>query len=164
MTTSFDLHAFNQAIIDEFRSNDGRVGGSYPFSGRPMVVLHHRGARTGTERVTPLAYEPDGEGSMLIFGTMGGSPTDPAWCHNLRAHPRVDVEVGRQRVAVEAVELVGAEREAAGETFPPPPPERPRVRAGHHPGLPGVPARPGPGVALRVGLDTVTRRPASGRP
>ena len=113
MTTSFDLHAFNQAIIDEFRSNDGRVGGSYPFSGRPMVVLHHRGARTGTERVTPLAYEPDGEGSMLIFGTMGGSPTDPAWCHNLRAHPRVDVEVGRQRVAVDAVELVGAEREAA---------------------------------------------------
>jgi len=82
MTTSFDLHAFNQAIIDEFRGNGGRVGGSYPFSGRPMVVLHHRGARTGAARVTPLGYEPDGEGSMLIFGTMGGSPTDPAWCHN----------------------------------------------------------------------------------
>jgi deazaflavin-dependent oxidoreductase (nitroreductase family) len=162
MTTSFDLHAFNQAIIDEFRSNGGRVGGCYPFSGRPMVVLHHRGARTGTERVTPLAYEPDGEGSMLIFGTMGGSPTDPAWCHNLRAHPRVDVEVGRQRVTVDAVELVGAERDV--DDRPRCPPERPRVRAGHHPGLPAVPARPGPGAALRVGLDTMTRRPASGRP
>jgi deazaflavin-dependent oxidoreductase (nitroreductase family) len=138
MTTSFDLNAFNQAIIDEFRSNDGRVGGSYPFSGRPMVVLHHRGARTGTERVTPLAYEPDGEGSMLIFGTMGGSPTDPAWCHNLRAHPRVDVEVGRQRVAVEAVELVGAEREAAWTIVRA---ARPSAREGGGEGSPAPPAR-----------------------
>jgi deazaflavin-dependent oxidoreductase (nitroreductase family) len=89
-------------IIAEFRRNAGRVGGE--LAQTPMVLIHHVGARSGIERVTPLAYQAL-LGGLVIVGSNGASPVDPAWCHNLRAHPRIDVEVGAGTIRVRAQEL-----------------------------------------------------------
>ena len=101
-------HDFNAAIIQEFRANEGRVGG--PFAGMGVLLLHHRGRRTGTERVNPLAYQPLERG-WAVFASHGGAPTHPQWFHNLMAAPRTTVEVGTERVDVVAREATGAERE-----------------------------------------------------
>ena len=99
---------WNDRIIDEFRTNDGKVGGY--FAGAPMVLIHHLGARSGTERVSPLVYLPDGE-DMVVAATKGGHPQNPDWYHNLRAHPRITVEVGTDTFPVDAVEATGADRD-----------------------------------------------------
>jgi deazaflavin-dependent oxidoreductase (nitroreductase family) len=99
---------FNRTIIDEFRANDGKVGGM--FDGARLLLLHTTGARRGREHVTPLVYEPVGDGDgMLIFGSKGGAPTHPDWYHNLTAHPDTTVEVGGDTVAVRAREVEGDE-------------------------------------------------------
>ena len=99
---------FNTQVIHEFRANGGSVGG--PFEGAPLLLLHHRGAQSGTERVTPLVYLADGE-RYLIFASKGGAPENPAWFHNLKAHPDTKIEVGAQTLAVTAQELTGEERD-----------------------------------------------------
>ena len=102
------VNDWNKQIIAEFRANGGKVGG--PFEGATMLLLHHVGARSGTERVSPLAYFPDGD-RMLIIASAAGAPKNPDWYHNIKATPRVEVEVGTGTVAVEAQELLGAERD-----------------------------------------------------
>jgi deazaflavin-dependent oxidoreductase (nitroreductase family) len=104
----------NQPIIEEFRANQGRVGGY--FEGAPMILIHAIGARSGTERVNPLVYLPDGD-DMVIGATKGGSPTNPDWYHNLKAHPRIQVEVGTETFPVEATEVTGAERDELWRRF-----------------------------------------------
>ena len=104
MTTAND---WNEQIINEFRANEGRVGG--PFEGAPMLLLHHTGAKSGKTRVNPLMYLADGN-RLLVFASKGGAPTHPDWFHNLRANPTVTVEVGTDKFAVEAEELTGDER------------------------------------------------------
>jgi deazaflavin-dependent oxidoreductase (nitroreductase family) len=94
-----DMDDFNQKIIAEFRANGGKVGGQ--FEGAPMVLLHHRGAKTGTERVNPLVYRPVGD-DIAIFASKGGAPTNPDWYHNVVAHPETTIEVGPDTVAVVA--------------------------------------------------------------
>lgn len=84
----------NQHIIDEFRANEGRVGGF--FEGKDLLLLHHRGARSGAERVNPLAYQRLEDGSVAIFASAGGAPKTPDWFHNLVAHPDVTVEIGTE--------------------------------------------------------------------
>jgi deazaflavin-dependent oxidoreductase (nitroreductase family) len=98
----------NQAIMEEFRANEGRVGGR--FEGRPMLLLTTTGARTGRRLTTPVVYLPDGD-RMIIFGTRGGAPNHPGWVHNLRAKPTATVEVGTETFEVDAVETEGEERE-----------------------------------------------------
>lgn len=88
-----EVNDWNKKIIDEFRANEGRVGGM--FEGRPLLLLHHTGAKSGQERVNPLAYQPL-EGGYAVFGSKGGAPTHPDWYYNLIAHPRAKVEVGDQ--------------------------------------------------------------------
>ena len=83
---------WNRRIIEEFRSNQGKVGGN--FEGRSLLLLHHRGATSGAERVNPLAYQDLGSGSVAVFASKGGSPTNPDWYHNVRASPEVTVEIG----------------------------------------------------------------------
>jgi len=90
---------WNDGIIDEFRSNDGEVGGV--FEGKPLLLLHHKGARTGTERVSPLMYQQVGE-SYAVFASKGGADTNPDWYHNLIAHPEVSIEVGSDKADVRA--------------------------------------------------------------
>jgi deazaflavin-dependent oxidoreductase (nitroreductase family) len=99
---------FNQRIIEEFRSNDGRVGG--PFEGAPMLLLHTTGARSGAERVSPVVYAED-DGRWVVFASKGGAPTNPDWFHNLRAHPDATIEVGTDTVPVVARTAGGDERE-----------------------------------------------------
>lgn len=101
------VNDWNKQIIAEFRANEGKVGG--PFEGATMLLLHHFGAKSGTERVTPLAYFPDGD-EMLIIASAAGAPKNPDWYHNLRAHPRVAAEVGTDTVRLVARELPPAER------------------------------------------------------
>ncbi|MGH9030401.1 MAG: nitroreductase/quinone reductase family protein, partial [Acidimicrobiales bacterium] len=62
---------FNTRIIEEFRANDGKVGG--PFEGAPVLLLHHKGAKTGKARVNPVVYQPVGE-SFAVFASKGGAP------------------------------------------------------------------------------------------
>ena len=100
---------WNTKIIEEFRANEGRVGG--PFEGRPMILIHHIGARSGTERVTPLVYFPEDDGRMVIIASKAGAPTNPDWYHNLKANPAIDVEVGTETFPVQVTEAEGAERE-----------------------------------------------------
>jgi deazaflavin-dependent oxidoreductase (nitroreductase family) len=111
MSTS--MHDFNARIIDEFRANHGRVGGQ--FEGAPLLLLHHTGAKSGAERINPLAYLADGE-RYVIFASKAGAPTNPDWYHNLRAHPQTKVEVGAETVDVTASEAVGAERDRLFDT------------------------------------------------
>ncbi len=99
---------YNSRIIKEFRANQGRVGG--PWEGIPLILIHHIGARSGIERVTPVACSPQGEGRFAIWAANGGSPTHPNWYHNLKAHPGITVEVGAQTFTVLAQELDGAAR------------------------------------------------------
>lgn len=100
---------WNTKIIEEFRANEGRVGG--PFEGAPMILVHHIGARSGTERVTPLVYFPQDDDRMVIIASKAGAATNPDWYHNLKAHREIDVEVGTETFPVRVTEATGAERE-----------------------------------------------------
>ncbi|MGF1646143.1 MAG: nitroreductase family deazaflavin-dependent oxidoreductase [Kineosporiaceae bacterium] len=102
------MNDWNRQIIDEFRANEGRVGGR--FHGAPMILIHHVGARTGTERVNPLVYLPDGN-RMIIAASNAGRVKDPDWYANVMTHPRLTVEVGTETFAVDATELLGQERD-----------------------------------------------------
>ena len=82
---------FNAQIIDEFHANEGRVGGM--FAGLPLLLLHHTGAKSGASRINPLAYQAD-DGRYVVFASKGGSPRNPDWYYNLKAHPNASIEVG----------------------------------------------------------------------
>lgn len=107
---------WNQGIIDEFRANDGTVE-TMGF-GRSLVLLHHAGAKTGTERVTPLAAVRPGDGEWFLAASKGGAPTNPAWFHNLVANPDLTIEDPDQgTVDVHADVLQGDERDAGWARF-----------------------------------------------
>jgi deazaflavin-dependent oxidoreductase (nitroreductase family) len=92
-------HNWNKAIIDEFRANAGVVGG--PFTGSTLLLLHTTGAKSGHERINPVAYFGDGE-HLMIFASKAGAPTHPDWYHNIVANPLVTVEVGTEVFQVQA--------------------------------------------------------------
>jgi deazaflavin-dependent oxidoreductase (nitroreductase family) len=94
---------FNTKIIEEFRANEGRVGG--PWAGTTPILIHHIGAKSGIEHVSPLACSPQGDGRCPIVAANGGSPTHPDWYDNLKANPKINVEVGTQTFTVLAEEL-----------------------------------------------------------
>ena len=99
---------YNAMIIEEFRAKDGRVGG--PWAGSPLILIHHVGAKSGIERVTPLGCFPRGDGRYVIVASNGGSLTHPHWYYNLKANPRIEVEWGSQTFTVRAEELDGSAR------------------------------------------------------
>jgi len=103
---------FNSKIIAEFRATGGKVGG--PFAGSDILLLHHTGAHTGTERVSPLAYQRVGE-SFAVFASKAGAPANPAWYHNLLAHPDTTMEVGTETLRVRARVAEPAERDVLWE-------------------------------------------------
>lgn len=109
---------FNAKVIEEFRQNAGRVSA---FGEMPILLLHHTGARSGRARVNPVAYLPD-DGRYVIFASKAGAPEHPAWYHNLKAHPDVQLEVGADTLEAHAQEAVGEERErlfrTQAERFP----------------------------------------------
>jgi len=89
----------NQAIIDEFRANYGKVGGY--FANNTLLILHTVGAKSGKEHVNPVVYVKDGD-RFVIIASKGGAPTHPDWYFNLRAHPLVTVEVGTEQFQAQA--------------------------------------------------------------
>jgi len=99
---------YNTTIIEEFRTGRRRVGG--PWANTPMILIHHIGAKSGIERVTPLACSAQPAGRYAIVASNGGSPADPDWCRNLRARPRITVEVGARTFTVLAEELGDTDR------------------------------------------------------
>lgn len=98
---------WNTKIIEEFRSNNGVVGG--PFEGATLLLLHHKGAKSGTERVNPLAYQAVGNG-YAVFASKGGAPTNPDWYYNLIANPDTVAEVGTETISVRARVLEAEQR------------------------------------------------------
>ena len=103
-----DVNDFNRQIIDEFRANGGKVGGG--FEGRDILLLHTTGAKSGKERVNPLAFRREGD-DLVVFGSKAGAPTNPDWFHNLLANPDARVEVGTEAFDVRARVAEGEERE-----------------------------------------------------
>ncbi len=99
---------WNANIIDEFRENEGKLGGM--FEGAPMLLLHHTGAKSGTERINPLMYQDLG-GDLAIFASKAGATTNPDWYHNLLANPDTTIEVGTETNSVTARVVNGDERE-----------------------------------------------------
>jgi deazaflavin-dependent oxidoreductase (nitroreductase family) len=101
---------WNTQIIEEFRANEGRVGGN--FEGAPMVLLHHKGIKSGTDYVTPLMYLPtDDSKKFYIFASYAGAPADPAWYRNITAAGETTVEVGTETFGVKVAEITGDERD-----------------------------------------------------
>ena len=90
---------WNQAIIDEFRANSGKVGGT--FAGSTLLLLHTVGAKSGQERINPVAYVSDGE-RLVIFASKAGAPTHPDWYYNIIANPLVTLEVGTEQFQAQA--------------------------------------------------------------
>jgi deazaflavin-dependent oxidoreductase (nitroreductase family) len=99
---------FNKKVIEEFRANGGKVGS--PFAGAPMVLLTHKGAKSGKTYTTPLVYSKDGA-RVVIVASKAGAPNNPSWYHNLIAHPEVTLEIGTEQFKARAVVTKGEERE-----------------------------------------------------
>jgi deazaflavin-dependent oxidoreductase (nitroreductase family) len=106
-----DRAAFNAMIIEEFRTNNGNVTF---FGDVPVLLLHHRGAKSGEPRVNPLMFQRVGD-SFAVFASKGGEPDHPAWYHNLRANARTTIEVGEHVYDVVARVAEGPERERIWE-------------------------------------------------
>ena len=102
------IKAFNENVADEFRANDGKVGGQ--FEGANLLLLSTTGAKSGRPRLSPLAYFRI-DGKLLIIGSFAGADVNPAWVHNLRANPSARVEIGNDFSDVTARELPRAERD-----------------------------------------------------
>lgn len=103
-----DTNNYNAQIIEEFRNNAGKVGG--PFEGLPMLLLHTTGAKSGAERINPLAYQALDDG-WAVFASKAGAPTHPDWYYNVRASGDVSIEVGSDTIEGAAHIAEGAERE-----------------------------------------------------
>ncbi|MEC4762301.1 nitroreductase family deazaflavin-dependent oxidoreductase [Mycobacterium sherrisii] len=108
-TDTAALNRFNEQIIAEFRDDGGKVGGI--FENHNLLLLTTTGAKSGASRLTALAYFTV-NGAMVIIGSRGGAPRNPAWVHNLRANPQVHVDLGTESFEATAREALGAERDA----------------------------------------------------
>jgi deazaflavin-dependent oxidoreductase (nitroreductase family) len=101
--------AYDRQIIDEFRAGHGVLGGA--FQGQQLLLLHHFGAKSGAERITPLIYWTLSNTSVAVLASNYGAPSHPAWYHNLLAQPDATVEIGSATVGVHArVATVGERR------------------------------------------------------
>jgi deazaflavin-dependent oxidoreductase (nitroreductase family) len=99
---------FNQRVINEFRANQGKVGGQ--MAGLPLLLLTTTGAKTGRALTKPLAYTKDGD-RIFVIASSAGSPNNPAWFNNLVSNPTVTVEVGSERFQARGVVTTGEERQ-----------------------------------------------------
>ncbi len=104
-----EANNWNQGVIEEFRANEGRVGG--PFAGAPMILVHHVGRTSGKEYVSPLVYLPGEDGAIYIFASKGGAPDHPDWYRNLITAEATTVEVGKDTFQAAVTEVTGAERD-----------------------------------------------------
>jgi deazaflavin-dependent oxidoreductase (nitroreductase family) len=108
MTDASYFDEMNNKVIEEFRETGGKAGGM--FEGKPLVLVHHVGAKSGTSRIAPLVPYLDGD-RIFVFASKGGADTNPDWYHNLVANPETVAEIGTQELAVTARVLSGDERD-----------------------------------------------------
>jgi deazaflavin-dependent oxidoreductase (nitroreductase family) len=106
------MDQYNRLLIAQFRASGGKVSGQ--LAGAPVLLLNTIGARSGALRTTPLGYVRDSD-AYVIMASKGGSPTSPAWYHNLLAHPTATIEVGDERFEVEHRLAEGEERDRLWE-------------------------------------------------
>jgi deazaflavin-dependent oxidoreductase (nitroreductase family) len=99
---------WNAGIIDEFRANEGKVGGM--FEGAPLLILHTTGAKSGAHRESPLVYLNHGD-RTYVFASKAGADSHPDWFYNIKANPGVSVEIGTDRIDKTAVEILLDERD-----------------------------------------------------
>ena len=111
MTEMNDFNDWDRRIIEEFRANGGNVGG--PFAGAPLLLLTTTGAKSGQQRISPLAYLSEG-GGIYVFAGNRGAPTNPGWYYNLVAHPDVTVELGTEKFEARAIVVDSAEGDRLG--------------------------------------------------
>ena len=111
MTEIQDLNDWDRQIIEEFRANGGNVGGQLAHA--PLLLLTTTGAKSGEPRTRPLVYLHDA-GRIYVFAGNRGAPTNPAWYHNLVAHPDVTVELGPEKFEARAIVVDDAEGERLG--------------------------------------------------
>jgi len=102
-----EVNDWNKKIIEEFRANGGEVGGN--FEGRTLLLLHTKGAKSGQERINPVAYTKDGD-QLVVIASKGGAPTHPDWYYNIIANPQLTVEVGAEEFEVSAIVAEEPER------------------------------------------------------
>lgn len=98
---------WNAGIIEEFRANEGKVGGM--FEGRTLLILHTTGARSGEARLIPLQFRQEGD-RRFVFASKNGADSHPDWLHNLRANSTVTVEAPGETYEATATELPEDER------------------------------------------------------
>lgn len=111
-----EFNDFNQKVIEEFRANSGTVTVA-PF-GRTLVLVHHKGAKSGKARINPVMHVRQDADTWLIADSKAGAPDNPAWYHNLLAHPETKIETPDDGIVdVVVVELTGAQRDQAWEQF-----------------------------------------------
>jgi deazaflavin-dependent oxidoreductase (nitroreductase family) len=102
------VNDFNRTLIDEFRTNGGNVTGI--FENAPLLLLTTTGAKSGESRTSPVVFTRDGD-DYVVIASRGGSPNNPAWYHNLVAHPSVTVEVPGETFSARARVTTGDERD-----------------------------------------------------
>jgi deazaflavin-dependent oxidoreductase (nitroreductase family) len=107
-STTAATNAWNTTIIEEFRANEGKVGG--PFEGAPVLLLHTTGAKSGLDRVNPMMYLKEGE-RVFVFASKAGADTDPDWFRNLVTNPAVSAEIGGATLTGTATPLSREERD-----------------------------------------------------
>jgi deazaflavin-dependent oxidoreductase (nitroreductase family) len=109
-----DYQAFEDALIEDMRAHDGQVT-TGPLAGHPLLVLRSRGAKSGEERRAILTYHRDGD-DYLVAGTASGSPTTPAWVHNVGVQPEVSIETENRTFKANATVIAeGPERDRLWE-------------------------------------------------
>ncbi len=103
-----ERNEFNEKVIAEFRANGGKVGP--PFEGAPMILVTHKGAKSGVVRTAPLVYSSDGD-RYVIIASKAGADTNPDWYHNMVANPEVGVEIGSEQFQARVEVAAGDERQ-----------------------------------------------------
>ena len=107
--SEIDINEINRDVVVQFRANEGKADEGR-FAGTDLLLLHHKGAKSGEWRINPLMYLMDGD-RYVVFASRNGGPQHPDWYHNLVAHPEIELEVGRERFPARAVVTTGAERQ-----------------------------------------------------
>jgi|SRR5579884_189081 len=106
-----DFKDWDRRVIEEFRANGGKVGGQ--LAGAPLLLLTTTGAKSGQQRISPLAYLSEG-GQIYVFAGNRGAPTNPGWYYNLVAHPDVIVEIGTEKFEARAIVVDSEEGDRLG--------------------------------------------------
>ena len=109
--------------VELYESSGGLEGTTLRETGLPVIIVTHKGNKTGAVRKTPLMRVYDA-GSYVLVGSQGGRPTDPVWVHNLRVDPTVQIRDRTQVFDMVAREVTDDDERArlwmlSAAAFPP---------------------------------------------